>query len=181
MESVDVFEVLVREHAAMLRAFIGATVADDSAADDLWQDTMLTAWRRWDDYDRDRPFGAWLRGIASKKILAWNRKCAGGPIGCDEAALDHFQQVFGRIQRLSGDTFHEKLEALRECVGALPEAYREIVRLRYSEELMPAKVAERQSMKLDTVKKRLQRAKSILFDCINRKLELSAKLGLSES
>jgi len=41
--------------------------SDQTAADDIWQETMLVAWRRFDDDDTTRPFGAWLRGIAQEQ------------------------------------------------------------------------------------------------------------------
>ena len=174
MDSVDAFEVLVRENARMLTAFIRASLSDETAVDDIWQETMLTAWRRWDDYDRRRPFGAWLRGIAGKNILAWRRRNAGQPMTCDEQTLEHFDEIFAKMHQLTGDTFDEKLQAVRTCIESLSDSYREVIRLRYEEELMPASVAERQAVKLETVKKQLQRAKSLLLECLNRKLDLAA-------
>ena len=61
-DAADVFAILVREHADRLLAYLRATVPA-SSVDDLFQETVLVAWRRLPDYDRARPFGAWLRGI----------------------------------------------------------------------------------------------------------------------
>ncbi len=174
MDSLDVFEVLVRENSGMLTAFIRAAVPRDVAVDDIWQETMLTAWRRWDDYDRSRPFGAWLRGIANKNILAWSRKQANEHLWCDGATLEYFSQTFGRIQQLKGDTFQDKLDALRACIRGLPAEYQAAISLRYEEELMPAAMAAKLSLKTETVKKQLARAKTRLLDCINRKLASTA-------
>ena len=170
MDSLDVFEVLVRENTSMLTTFVRAAVRQDAAVDDIWQETMITAWRRWDDYDRSRPFGAWLRGIAGKNILAWHRKQARDHVCCDDATLEYFGQVIGRMQNLNGDTFQDKLDALRACIQALPEPYQDTIRLRYEENLMPAAMADALSLKTETVKKQLQRAKAQLFDCISRKI-----------
>ncbi|MEZ6135128.1 MAG: sigma factor [Pirellulaceae bacterium] len=73
MDSLDVLEVRVGENSGMSTAFIRLAVSGRVAVDDVWQETMLTAWRIGDDDDRSCPFGAWLRGIAAKNILAWNR------------------------------------------------------------------------------------------------------------
>ncbi|MFK7818202.1 MAG: sigma-70 family RNA polymerase sigma factor [Planctomycetaceae bacterium] len=174
MDSLDVFEVLVRENAGMLTTFLRASVSPASAADDIWQDTMVTAWRRWEDYDRSRPFGAWLRGIAAKNVLAWHRQQARQHVMCDEATLEYFSQAFSRVHHLPGDTFDDKLVALRACIEALPDGYRETIRLRYEEELMPAAVAKRTEKKTETVKKQLQRARAMLLECINRKMAEAA-------
>ena len=170
MDPKDIFEILVRENGGMLTAFLRASLPSAAVADDIWQETMLTAWRRWDDYDRSRPFGAWLRGIASKNVLAWNRKNARGPVLCDEATLEYFGQEFHRVHNLPGDTFDDKLVALRDCIDALPGHYQETVRLRYEQGLMPAAVADRLAKETEAVKKQLQRAKAMLFECITRKL-----------
>lgn len=177
MDTLDVFEVLVRENSSMLTAFIRASVAREVAVDDIWQETMFTAWRRWDDYDRSRPFGAWLRGIAAKNVLAWNRKHDSEPLCCDEATLDYFGQFFGRMQQLSGDTFQEKLDALRACIESLPTGYQETIKRRFEDEMMPAAIAESMSLKTETVKKQLLRAKALLFECISRKLATATTTG----
>lgn len=174
MDSLDVFEVLVRENARMVTAYVQASVPTPAAVDDIWQETMFTAWKRWSDYDRSRPFGAWLRGIARKKILAWQRQAAREYASLDQATLDYVGSVFSRIQQLEGDRFEEKLEALRACIQALPDSYQHVVRLRYEDALMPAAIADRQEKPLETVKKQLQRARGILHECLNRKLALLA-------
>ena len=170
MKTLELFEVLVRENGGMLTAYLRATSVPSSVVDDIWQETMLTAWRRWEDYDRSRPFGAWLRGIASKNVLAWYRRNAKDHIACDQSTLEYFSDQLSRVQNLPGDTFDEKLEALRGCIDALPVGYKESVRLRYQEDLKPAAMAEKLVRNVETVKKQLQRAKSLLFECIGRKL-----------
>ena len=111
----------------MLTAFVEASVADPGAVDDIWQETMLTAWQRWDDYDRSRPFGAWLRGIAKKNILAWSRRRKAASLSVDSQSLDYLDGMFARVNRLEGDTFAEKLDALRACIQELAGKTRSIV------------------------------------------------------
>ena len=48
----------------MLTVFLRSRVNDEAAVDDLFQETMLVAWKRLDECDLSRPFGPWLRGIA---------------------------------------------------------------------------------------------------------------------
>lgn len=179
MDPHDVFEVLVRENGRMLSAYIHAAIVESSEADDIWQETMLTAWRRWDDYDRERPFGAWLRGIAKNKILASHRTRASAPILCDESALEYFGEVIAGIQSLQGDTFDEKLGAMRDCINALPDDYATAIRLRFQEDLKPARMAERLSIDLEAVKKRLYRAKLRLSRCLHGKLKVQADVALT--
>jgi RNA polymerase sigma-70 factor (ECF subfamily) len=170
MDAKQLFEILVRENADMLIAYIRSTARDDAMADDIFQETMLTAWRRLDDYDKDRPFGPWLRGIAARILLAHHRKSARDFAVCDEETLDYLSQRFETLHQQPGDAFDDKLDALRDCVEKLPEPYREPIQLRYGEGMGVSGLIERMGLATETVKKRLQRAKARLLDCINRKL-----------
>ncbi|QKK08025.1 MAG: hypothetical protein HND58_07435 [Planctomycetota bacterium] len=93
----DIFEILVRENAAMLTAFLRSSLHDPSDVDDLFQETMVVAWRRIDDYDRSRPFGPWLRGIARNLVLAHYRKAAAAPRWCTPEVLEGIDRRFGAL------------------------------------------------------------------------------------
>jgi RNA polymerase sigma-70 factor len=174
MQSVEVFEILVKEHTGMLLAFLRASVRDSTAVEDLFQETMLVAWRRLGDFDRDRSFGAWLRGIASKLVLEHYRHVAQRQDhSVDSESLEWFGQQLDRVQSFSGDTWDEKLEALRRCVADLPEHYRETIRLRYEEQLKLGEIISCLDLQMESLKKRLARAKQLLYDCIDRKLLLA--------
>lgn len=175
-DALSLFEILVREHAAMLTAYLRSVLHDSAAVDDLFQETMLTAWRTLDRYDRRQPFGPWLRGIAGKLILANRRLQAKSPMLCDEALLQHLDQRFQAVESRPGDTLEEKLVALRQCIESLPAEYREVVQLRYRQELPSASVAERLKINMETLKKRLQRARAKLLACLSGKL---SSIGIS--
>lgn len=175
MDAQSLFEILVREHADMLMVYLRSVVRDSAAVDDLFQETMLTAWRNIDRFDRERPFGPWLRGIAAKLVLAWRRKVAGQPRLCDEEVLARVDERLTQLQRLPGDTLDEKLSALRDCLRDLPVPYREAVEMRYRDALKPAAITEQLQLNAETVKKRLQRARAMLLECLTGKLAASGE------
>ncbi len=170
MTSKDLFEILAREHAAMLTVYLRAAVHDAVLVDDLFQETMLTAWRTLERFDRSRPFGPWLRGIAAKLILAHRRKSGRHVVLFDAKALEHLETRHESLERLSGDTLDEKLETLRECLRLLPPRYREAVELRYREGMQGRGLAGRLEISIEALKKRLQRGRARLLDCLSRKL-----------
>jgi RNA polymerase sigma-70 factor len=173
MHARDLFEILVREHADMLTVYLRSVVRDPAAVDDLFQETMIVAWKTLDRFDKTRPFGPWLRGIAARLILAYRRKTAGGMLLCDEQTLAHLDQRLTSLARQPGDNLDEKLEGLRGCLAALPEPYRQAIELRYRQELPAATVAERLELSLEALKKQLQRGRARLLDCLQRKLALA--------
>jgi len=165
----DLFEILVRENSRMLMAYVRSVTRNAAAADDAWQETMMIAWRRIEDFDRSRPFGPWLRGIASRVMLAQFRKDTDA-VSVDEATLEYLDSRFETVQALRGDTLDEKLQALRDCVAALPEHYRTCIELRFMTGLKPKQLSERIGVALESVKKRLVRAKGLLLNCIEQKI-----------
>ena len=115
MDTKSLFEILIRENSEMLTAYIRTGVRDSHAVDDLFQETVLTAWKRLDAYDRERPIGPWLRGIAGKLMLAYYRRVSRDAVPIDYQVLNWLDDRFDAIQAQPGDTFHEKLSALRDC------------------------------------------------------------------
>jgi len=170
MDAKTLFEILIREHSDMLVAHLRAGIRDSHAVDDLFQETVLTAWRRLDDYDRSRPFGPWLRGISGKLMLAHYRKSSKGAVPLDEASLEWLNDRFAAIHSMPGDAFHEKLSALRECIQALPETYQRPIIMRFREERGLAEIQSALQVAKETLKKRLTRGKTRLAECLERKL-----------
>ena len=175
MQSKDLFEILVRENSRMLTTYLRAAGCDDATLDDVWQETMIVAWRRLEDFDRSLPFAPWLRGIAARVLMANRRAASRVVLTDDEESLEYLSYQYERVNQLSGDTLHEKLDALRDCVSKLNVSERECIELRFREDLMPAAMSERIGVALETVKKRLYRAKQQLQSCLERKLQASVQ------
>jgi RNA polymerase sigma-70 factor len=170
MQAHDLFEILVRENAGMLMAYLRSVVRDASVADDLFQETMLTAWRRLPDYDKTRPFGPWLRGIAARVMMAWRRQRAKSFALCEDEILEHLGARVEDVQTQPGDTWDQKLDGLRDCIEKLPDRYREVVQARYAAEEAPEQLTARLQINEETLKKRLQRGRAKLMECLERKL-----------
>ncbi len=162
------FETLVREHADMLTVYLRSVLGDVSDVDDLFQETMVVAWRRLDDFDHTRPFGPWLRGIARRQLQAHHRK--EGFRRTTQAALDRLDERLVQVGNQPGDTWKDKLDILRACVQSLPEHYHAVVTHRYFKEQAIGQLARTLALSVSAVKKRLQRARALVLDCMERKL-----------
>jgi RNA polymerase sigma-70 factor len=168
-EARAIFEILVRENQAMLMTYLRAIVRNRSAIDDLFQETMLTAWQKLDNYDSSLPFGPWLRGIAAKVVLAHFRKVKSDIIMVESETLEYLNQQLQYISERPGDRWDEKISALMHCIEALSDNYRESIFLRYFEQNSISQAAVISKTTAETVKKRLQRARTQLLDCLRRK------------
>jgi len=166
--SLSLFEILARENADALTAYLRAAVDDRSAVDDLFQETMLVAWRRIGDYDRQLPFGAWLRGIARNVVLAHGRLASRQVVVSNEV-LELLDRRLTHLERRPGDTFDDKIAALLECIERLDPLYREPVDLHYRQSYSAETIAKRLHASTSAVQKRLQRARRQLADCLSSK------------
>jgi len=169
IDSLALFEILVRENADSLMAFLRASVYNEAVADDLFQETMLIAWRKIGEYDRSRPFGAWLRGIAKRLVLKYCRKSAREVVLSSEQVLDYLDQRMAHVDRRPGDTLDEKIAALRDCIERLAPLYREPIEQYYRHRRAIEWIAGHLATTEDAVQKQLQRARMRLAECLERK------------
>lgn len=164
LEAKQLFEVLVREHIGSVRAFLLAAVRNAAVAEDLVQEAFLVAWSNLDRYDRTLPFGPWVRGIASR--LVWNHRRKQGRskvsyVECEDLQL--LEQQFERVDRATGDTFEDKVDALRNGMTRLSSLQRQVLDLHYEHEMPCAEIATRLGLGLEAVKKHLQRGRAALL------------------
>jgi len=175
--SRNLFAILVREHEFRLLAFVRSCVADPAAADDIVQETYITAWWQLTRYDRSRPFAAWLRGIARNKILEHYRSCAIAGRHITPMTPELLDQIGAEHDKLAADnrdTILEQLAPLRDCLTALAAEDRDLLDQHYANQQTCRVIAEHLGLKLETIKKRLQRIREALRECILGKLAQEA-------
>lgn len=169
-----VFEMLVRQNEAMLMTYIRAVIFDSSQADDIFQDTMITAWKRFDDYDQSRPLGPWLRGIAANLVRNAGRKRATDRLVFSESMQAFVENAVGVLERQPGDEWNDRVSELKHCLDALPGDARHLIRARYHDGLNAAQIANELDVSAPSVRKRLQRIRDLLLKCLQQRVpELS--------
>lgn len=164
----DIFEILVHENADMLTAYLRSSLDGSADVDDIFQDTMIVAWRRLGDYDRSRPFGPWLRGIARNLILAHYRKKASGPKWCTPEVLEAIDRRFDQLSHSAGDSFQDRVAPLLNCIAQLTERLRQVIELTYGRDMSYREIANATNEQEETIRKRAQRARASLFECLQK-------------
>jgi RNA polymerase sigma-70 factor (ECF subfamily) len=169
VEPRKLFEALIQENAQSLRIFLHSALRDPSLIDDIFQETMIVAWRSIERFDQDRSFGKWIRGIARNLILSQRRAAARQIVLNDTDLIGMIDDHCESIQLMSNDFLDDELTRLRKCVDALPATYRDAIKLRYQNEIRGQRLAASLGTSWDNVKKRLQRGRKILFECMEGK------------
>ena len=161
------FELLARAHADMLEAYLRTLLRPGSSLDDLFQESMIVAWRKFSSFDRSRGFDTWLRGIARVCLLEQARKQRAQPTTTDPDVLNAIDQRFEVLSRdADGGSFVQRVERLVLCMGRLPEAMREAVDLVCAREIPIVAAARSLDLSEETLKKRVQRGRQLLAECI---------------
>jgi RNA polymerase sigma-70 factor (ECF subfamily) len=67
---VEAFAPVVRRHLPALRAFVALHLPVPHLADEIAHETFVFAFRHLHEFDLERPFRPWLRGIAWQLVRA---------------------------------------------------------------------------------------------------------------
>ncbi|MFZ4595098.1 MAG: sigma-70 family RNA polymerase sigma factor [Verrucomicrobiaceae bacterium] len=157
-----------------LRAFIGAMVRDTALREDLFQEVSMILWRKFDTYDPARAFGAWARGIATRKILESHRVSARLPQAIPPEVLEAVAEGFNRVeQEEEAQTWQERERALNACLDLLPARSSALIAERYHKSRAIEELAEEFGMSLDGIYQTLSRLRRQLRECVSRRLRIA--------
>ena len=160
----------MREHHRELLVFAGAVTRDRAAAQDIVQDAFVSAWRRFTDYDETREFGAWMRGIVRNKLKDWFRARQRLPLGISPESLEFVElEIDIAAWQASKSEGAGIFEIVGECVERLPANFKAAVRRFYFEGLDSEQAATALEISSANLRKRLERARALLHECIGGK------------
>jgi RNA polymerase sigma-70 factor (ECF subfamily) len=155
--SAHAFGRLVDRHQAAVRAFLRRLCGNAGEADDLAQETFLTAWTRLATLRPDASVRAWLCGIAWRKHLSWRRSWARGARR-DREWLE---------TRLGGETPTAADRAVvLKVMAELPVDQRAAVALCVAGDFSHAEAAEALGCPLGTVKSHVARGRARLVQAL---------------
>jgi RNA polymerase sigma-70 factor (ECF subfamily) len=156
----DAFASILARYQNRLYRYLLRWVREPSSAEDLFQQTWLRVIENIDRYDPRRNFEAWLFTVARNVAIDhWRRRQPGS---LDESV----GETPSLGESLPADSpgaldqilCSERTELVQRALESQPPVYREILSLRFEEEMKLEEIAEVLSIPLGTVKSRLARA-----------------------
>ena len=157
------------KYEANLRAFIAALVRNRQDCEDVFQETAITLWKKCGEYDPQRPFGAWAKGVAANKILQFRTKAGRVPTPFSPKTIVAIVDAVERKESCQPQ-WPTAIDAMEECEKTLPEQSRAILAFRYKEGWSIAQIAERLASTASAVTMALSRVRARLYDCVQRHL-----------
>jgi RNA polymerase sigma-70 factor (ECF subfamily) len=138
---------------------------NEQDAQDVVHDAFLRAHRYFSSFNGSDA-RAWLFGIVRNACFSAlrARKAQIAPVNEDSE-----MQTSGEASPEGQMILNEDLQALRNCIDALPPEYREVVILRELEEFSYKEISTAAGVALGTVMSRLNRARIRLENCLSSK------------
>jgi RNA polymerase sigma-70 factor (ECF subfamily) len=168
----ELFQELVGRYEQKLYNFALRMCGDVCDAEDLVQETFLTAFRYLKDFRFETKFKNWLYRIATSACIKKRRKSKYAPereLSLDEYAAESESATTENVpdwaQVPLEQLLSEELSILiQEAILSLPEKYRIVIILRDLEGFSTVEAAQILNLKESNVKVRLHRARLYLRD-----------------
>lgn len=160
----DRFVVLFAQHHTRILAYILAFVHHRADADEIFQETSVVLWRKFDEFDTQRDFVPWAKAIAFNQVRSFRRRKARDRHWLSEALLDELATV----EREMHDELSHRQRVMVGCVEKLRQQDRELLETYYGTTNPATWVAERVGRSVHAVYKAIKRIRRSLFDCIDR-------------
>lgn len=128
-------------------------------AEDLTQETFLSAYRNADSFDGEN-VKAWLCRIATNKCIDYQRQTARRITPEDDVELEHIESGNGLPEELIMEK--EVIKELRRKCEQLKPPYDEIAILYFCQERKPEEIAMMKQKNLKTIQTQVYRARAML-------------------
>jgi RNA polymerase sigma-70 factor (ECF subfamily) len=165
----EALAALLERYQNRLYRYLLRFVRDPAIAEDLFQQTWLRVVEKIRRYDPRRSFEAWLfsvaRHLAIDHLRRYRPESLDEPLPSGESREQ--QLAAAGPSALDYVLARERAGRLAEALAELPAIYRDVLTLRFEEEMKLEEIAEVQQAPLSTVKTRLRRA----MESLRRNLE----------
>jgi RNA polymerase sigma-70 factor (sigma-E family) len=137
------FEEYVRARGDTLRRFAYLLCGDRHLGEDLVQEVLIKAYRRWSTIEADQPDG-YLRTAIVRSHVSWLRRRSSGerPAGPDRTGADDAPGLAGGCPVPDFADDHAARDDLWSRLGRLTRAQRAVLVLRYYEGFDDRQIAE---------------------------------------
>ena len=168
-EDQHAFRQLLDLHWNDLYGFLIKRTENENDAEDLCLQAFSKAFDKIDTYNDDFTFSTWLTSIAKNLHVDLVRKQKTRlhqSTDVDKMSRDVIDETLGPEDQLIRS---QNLDKLLQIVRSLKPIYRDVIQLRFFQELSHKEIAVQLGLSLSNVKVRLLRAKKLLAEIINDK------------
>src|SRR5258708_3907740 len=156
----DLLDRLIEQYQYRLFRYLVYVTGNRERAEDFFQETWIRVLERGHQYDGKSKFEAWLFAIARHLVIDWQRTKK--PQSLDTLTDPEQEHPLQLVNENEPSPLHQVLsqeneETVQASLQKIPAIYREVLVLRFQEELQIEEMAGVLSIPLSTVKSRLYR------------------------
>ncbi len=156
------FDVLLNRYEKKVFSYIYFIVHSQELAEDIFQDTFVKAivTIRQGKYTENGRFQAWITRIAHNLIIDYFRQEKNeNLVSNDESGIDLLNNINLSEKTIEHDIIEGQIrDDLRELVKLLPDNQREVIRMRFYQNLSFKEIAEATSVSINTALGRMRYA-----------------------
>ena len=158
------FENIIDKYNKKVYGYILSLVKNPHTAEELTQETFVKTYKNLGKYDRDKEFSIWIFRIARNTVLDYFRKTTKSSTyelnenldsDIEDRSLTNPEEIIER---------KEKIAIIEEIIESLPKKYKDLIILKYFDELSYIEISSRLRMPQDKVKWSLYQARKKLIN-----------------
>ncbi|MBI1369783.1 MAG: sigma-70 family RNA polymerase sigma factor [Planctomycetes bacterium] len=147
-------------------AFIGTLLPNRTDAEEVFQQTSLVLWRKWEQFEAGTDFVKWACTIARYEVLNYIRRGDRSP----QAFSSDVIELLADERRKIDTQLDDRRVALRHCIDTLPPRQRELVEQAYSGVEAINEIATRLGQTSNALYLSLRRIRHALAECIRQRV-----------
>jgi RNA polymerase sigma-70 factor, ECF subfamily len=158
----ELLDRLIEQYQYRLFRYLLYITGNRERAEDFFQETWVRVLERGQQYDGRYKFEAWLFTIARNLVIDWQRQKKMSSLDTlmnqSQGSASAFEPVDEKCESPLGLVLQgEAQEQMQAVLAQLPATNREVLLLRFQEELQLDEIARIQATPISTVKSRLYR------------------------
>ena len=161
----DLLRNVVGEDSAV-RAYVRSVTGGHRETEDVIQEVWRVVCRKIGEYDPQRPFRAWVLGIARLQLLKWRQSLARSR----EVLTPEVIELLAETADECREELDLRSQFLRDCLAKLPASSRQLLQLKYYGGLTAMAVATELGRTPASVEMALVRLRRTLRACIEKRL-----------
>lgn len=155
-----------------LHAYILALVFDPNTAADILQETNITLWQKFDQFQSGTNFFAWSREVARLAVLRHRQKTSSRIACMDPSSLE---SLATRFSDSVASASQNRAAALDECLSLLHPSDKQLILARYAPGASVSELAEGLKRTANSVSQSLSRIRRSLLECTQRRLKSAGR------
>jgi len=160
------FVRLWTRHQADVERYLFSMIPRQADAAEVLQDVSVLLWKKWDQYDADRPFIPWAIRFAYLEVLKWRQKQAREKLVFSDALVEQLNTRFDDHCPLN----EARTKALENCLSKLGDQERKWISMRYGRHGAIREEARKSGISMHKLYYALEKIRSTLLNCVTESM-----------